>query len=102
MFFKFFKAQNYVNYKAIARKFALNSSVTIVSFYFISNNIIDVTWCVGPSMMPTINEKGQFVLVDIISYKYLGKKYKAGNIVISKCPTDTEKSNDMYYSIYRR
>lgn len=43
-------------------------------------------------MIPTINEDGDRVLVDIFSYKCLNKKYQNGDVVISHSPTNLDKN----------
>ena len=50
------------------------------------------TWCIGPSMEPTIPTQGTFVLVNSYSYSWGEKKtYNVGDIVISISPNDPDK-----------
>jgi len=53
---------------------------------------IGFTKCVGPSMMPTFDEKGDYLLIDNFSYRVLSKPYKSGDVVICICPYDATKS----------
>jgi signal peptidase I len=94
--FKFFNLSKLTqtfqqNYKRIGLEVAYNLSICGVLVFVVPHYFIDFTWCIGPSMKPTINENGQLVLIDVFSYKFLGKKYEAGDVVISKSPNDINK-----------
>lgn len=40
--------------------------------------------CDGPSMLPTIRESGDFILIDRFSYSIMKKEYARGDIVVGK------------------
>jgi signal peptidase I len=44
--------------------------------------------CVGPSMLPTICEKGDVVFIDHISFTFFEKNYNGGDVVICTSPHD--------------
>ncbi len=48
--------------------------------------------CVGPSMLPTISERGDIVFIDHISYIIFRKDYKRGDVVISVSPNDPHRA----------
>ena len=51
------------------------------------------TWCVGPSMMPTIPGDGAtLVFLDSFSYKIQDKEYEVGDVVICASPSDANKN----------
>jgi mitochondrial inner membrane protease subunit 1 len=50
------------------------------------------SFCVGPSMLPTINEKGDLVFIDHLSYSILQNDYKRGDVVICVSPYDRRKN----------
>jgi len=51
------------------------------------------TWCVGPSMMPTIPGDGAtLVFLDTFSYKVQDKQYEVGDVVICASPYDANKN----------
>lgn len=58
---------------------------------FLSITILLLTRPLGPSMLPTVNESGDLVIVDNFSYKILSKDFKKGDVVISICPTQRNK-----------
>ena len=61
----------------------------ITTFYF-----VDGTLCVGPSMLPTFNETGDFVLIDRWTHSYYGgrKRYQNQDVVIAISPYDPKKT----------
>jgi mitochondrial inner membrane protease subunit 1 len=60
-------------------------------FHVATNYGVNLTYCVGPSMVPTISEKGNLVLIDTFSYRVMNKPYKTGDVVICTCPNDAGK-----------
>eukprot|EP00244_Chara_vulgaris_P007303 TRINITY_DN2739_c0_g2_i1.p1 TRINITY_DN2739_c0_g2~~TRINITY_DN2739_c0_g2_i1.p1 ORF type:complete len:165 (-),score=0.96 TRINITY_DN2739_c0_g2_i1:236-730(-) len=48
--------------------------------------VMEVTVCMGPSMMPTFNPSGDVVLLEHVSTKL--DKLKAGDVVVAKSPTN--------------
>ena len=89
-----------IKIKTINIKEVLNDtvSITIDSMkilcfgYVIGHYGISGTLCIGPSMLPTFNEKGDIVLYDVYNYKFGKKKYDIGDIVISICPYDNTRT----------
>ena len=61
-------------------------------FHVASTYGVGFTKCVGPSMIPTFEESGDYLLIDNFSYKVLKKPYKPGDVVICICPYDATKS----------
>lgn len=61
-------------------------------FHIITKYVCGITLCIGPSMLPTLREKGDLVLIDKWSHKILNTPYQKGDVVISTCPYDTEKT----------
>ncbi len=60
--------------------------------YITVNHVVFCTLCIGPSMIPSIDERGEFALVDVFDYKFRKKKFLRGDIIISRCPYDTDKT----------
>ena len=65
----------------------------VIPFYFafstlalIHTHVCTLTACVGPSMEPTIPTKGK------IAFVWKLTDYKKGDVVISLCPVDPNKS----------
>lgn len=71
---------------------AFDFAVVYGVFHVITQYGVNYTICVGPSMIPTLNEKGDFVLIDVFSYRILDKEYHVGDVVISVCPYDPDKT----------
>ena len=61
-------------------------------FHVLSNYGVNVTYCIGPSMIPTIHQNGNLVLIDTFNPRLLGTPYKTGDVVISTCPYDADKT----------
>ena len=74
------------------RQFAGDVARFVGIFHVLSNYGVNVTFCVGPSMMPTINPAGNLVLIDSFNYRLRGAPYKNGDVVISTCPYDADKT----------
>lgn len=72
--------------------FAFDVAKYLALFHVTATNVVNFTFCVGPSMNPTINEEGECVLIDLFSYKILDKEYEVGDVIISVCPTDRHKT----------
>lgn len=64
--------------------FCLEVIVMYSAMVTTANHLISPTICIGPSMIPTINPKGEVALVDVYSYKYDGKVYERGDVVIAR------------------
>lgn len=66
--------------------------LTFISiFHCFCTYVGNVTYCVGPSMIPTFKEEGDFVVVDTFSHRFNGRKFGVGDIIIATCPYDTDK-----------
>ena len=61
-------------------------------FHVASTYGVSFTKCIGPSMEPTLNETGDYVLIDNFSYRVLKRPYKNGDVVICVCPYDSSKT----------
>ena len=55
--------------------------------YVMNNYLLEVTMCVGPSMLPTLNVVGDVLIVEKISKWATG--LTVGDVVISSSPVDT-------------
>lgn len=53
-------------------------------------HILDVTICIGPSMLPTFNVEGDVVLVEFFSTKF--QRLKSGDVVVAKSPTNPKQT----------
>ena len=84
-FFHKFKVREFVDFATDVVKYLALMHVTTTQF-------VNATYCVGPSMEPTIREEGCLVLIDLFSYKMRDKEYKTGDIVVAVCPNDHNKS----------
>jgi len=74
-------------------KLFLQEMLTFMSIGYVATTYgVGGTQCVGPSMLPTFRENGDFVLYDSFSYKIMSDEYKAGDVVICVCPYDPSKS----------
>lgn len=56
--------------------------------HFVKEYIADLTWCTGPSMLPTI-EDDHILFTEHVSSRFLCQ-YKRGDIVVFKSPMDPE------------
>lgn len=61
-------------------------------FHVASYYGVNFTKCIGPSMEPTFNAQGDYVLIDNFSYRVRQKPYKSGDVVICICPYDSTKT----------
>lgn len=61
-------------------------------FHIITTYICGISLCVGPSMLPTLRVGGDLVFIDKLSHKLLNRPYEKGDVVISICPYDGEKT----------
>ena len=50
------------------------------------NYAVEVTMCLGPSMLPTFNKKGDIVLLE--HFSKFRRKIERGDVVVSKSPTN--------------
>jgi signal peptidase I len=62
------------------------------TFHCVTLYGVNFTACLGPSMLPTIQNKGDWLLIDMLSYKLLGEKYKIGDVVICEDPKRSGES----------
>jgi len=53
-------------------------------------HVLDVTICIGPSMLPTFNVEGDVVLVEFFSTKF--QRLKTGDVVVAKSPTNPKQT----------
>ena len=63
--------------------------------YVVQEYGLSTTYCIGPSMIPTIANtpgSGTLAIVDSFSYKLSNKKYKRGDVVICASPHDVDKN----------
>ncbi len=87
----------YIRYKSVKEdtqdlRMVFMDVAKFVAFYHLTASyLVNFTLCVGPSMMPTLRQEGNFVLIDLMSYKILGQQYQKGDVVISICPTNPSK-----------
>jgi len=56
-------------------------------FYVLHEYGIDVTTCIGPSMMPTFNQVGDVVVMERVTPNIL-RSYRRGDVVIATSPTN--------------
>lgn len=80
---KFSYTQQKVSEMSCLGRIGLYSAVGIAGVYIPLTYVAQLYSCSGPSMKPTISEKGDYVLVDKFSYKILNTKYKHGDIVVT-------------------
>mmetsp|Transcript_24199 Transcript_24199/g.22004 ORF Transcript_24199/g.22004 Transcript_24199/m.22004 type:complete len:178 (+) Transcript_24199:43-576(+) len=88
-------SEKYSKFRRIATRIANetgNVIATLAVFEVLLSYGVSFTNCIGPSMLPTINESGDFVLIDRFSYDVLGKEYKKGDVIVSLSPYDRHKS----------
>ena len=45
-------------------------------FHVLSNYGVNVTYCIGPSMIPTIHQNGNLVLIDTFNLGYWGSRIR--------------------------
>ena len=63
--------------------------------YVIQEYGVSTTYCIGPSMIPTMANtpgSGTLAIVDTFSYKVMNDKYKRGDVVICASPSDIDKN----------
>lgn len=83
--------QTFAKHKKDIVEFCTYSFCIYAGLDFIGNHVAFGTLCSGPSMEPTISKSGDGVLV------YCVDKYKIGDIVVSKCPSNPKKRK--YFNI---
>lgn len=57
--------------------------------YCIQNYLVDITMCVGPSMLPTLNSAGDIVLINRFLHRYRAVEYN--DIVVAKSPSNPQQ-----------
>lgn len=72
-------------------KFAVDGLLGYCIFFTFTDHILGITLCLGPSMLPTLEEKGSLCLVDRFSLRFRDYEYQVGDVVISTCKTDPNK-----------
>ena len=74
---------------------AARSFGTVVKFgcllHCIHDYVIEVTMCIGPSMLPTFNPSGDIVLLDRFSPRFLNNM-KRGDIIVARSPTSARQT----------
>ena len=60
--------------------------------YTFTTTVCGFSICIGPSMEPTIDTKGELTFIDRFSYMFLNKPYKIDDVVISNSMNDENKS----------
>lgn len=74
---------------------ALHTGYKFLQFYslvyVIKTYCFDITQCIGPSMLPTMNESGDIVLVDK-TRKPFKSEFKKGMVILAKSPTEPTKT----------
>lgn len=74
-------------------KQVLKESIQIFAFLHLSFTYgYSFSICTGPSMLPTISESGNIVLIDHFSYVFLNNEYKKGDVVVCLSPNDRRKN----------
>eukprot|EP00940_MAST-03C_sp_MAST-3C-sp2_P002049 g2049.t1 len=81
--------------EGISWRTALMTCGAVVQFgcivYVIENYVVELTSCVGPSMLPTLNRVGDLVLAEHISYRFL-REPAVGDVVLCKSPKDPDQT----------
>ena len=54
----------------------------------VKTHVADLTLCVGPSMMPTFNPKGDVVVVAKRERAWTGRQTRRGDVVLATSPTN--------------
>lgn len=70
----------------------VDSIAVFVFFHVFAEHVIGGSLCVGPSMLPTLREEGDVVLIDRISAWFWSRRYQKNDVVISICPYDPNKA----------
>lgn len=67
----------------------MESAVSLINFgcmlHCVHEYGVDVTMCIGPSMLPTFNSVGDVVIMERVTPHL--KRYRRGDVVIAKSPT---------------
>ena len=75
-----------------ARTVVVEFLIIYSGVYIFTSNVVGFTLCVGPSMLPTIDQNGELAFIDRFNYKFGRKDYKVGDVVISDSMDDPNKS----------
>jgi signal peptidase I len=59
-------------------------------YYFVENYVVDVTTCIGPSMLPTFDTVGDVVLLERISAHL--SRLERGDVIIAQSPTKAKQN----------
>jgi len=89
---RFREAFRKIDWLKEARLTAVDVLKFVGIFHVASAYGVNFTKCIGPSMEPTFNEAGDYVLIDNFSYRVLKRPYKSGDVVICVCPYDSSKT----------
>ena len=54
----------------------------------VKTHVVDLTLCVGPSMMPTFNPSGDVVVVAKRERAWTGRPTRRGDVVLATSPTN--------------
>lgn len=80
------------NEESIGKDLLLTSGA-IVQFasiiYVVNNYVAELTSCIGPSMLPTINKAGDLVLSEHLTFLF--RDPKVGDVVLCKSPKDPKQ-----------
>ena len=71
-------------------KFASRTFYFIFLVHAIQTYIVDVTMCIGPSMLPTFREAGDIVLINRLGFRFRG--VDSGDVVIANSPTNEKQT----------
>ncbi|KAI7866331.1 peptidase S24/S26A/S26B/S26C [Spinellus fusiger] len=75
-------------------RFGIQVSSIVIRFlcakHFLNEHIFEIRWCEGPSMLPSFNMSGTFVLIDHFSQRF--RNLEIGDVMVYSSP----ESDDRY------
>ena len=72
------------------RRFVWNASQMICTLFFVADNLVQLRLAQGPSMIPTLDNKNNIILIDMLSPRL--QAYRRGDIVMSKSMVEPDWS----------
>ena len=75
----------------VARLVVVDTAMFMSVFYVVTYYFVEMTFCMGPSMLPTMKKSGDLAFIDRFSYTLGSRKFEKGDVIVSICPYDANK-----------
>eukprot|EP00937_MAST-01D_sp_MAST-1D-sp2_P005152 g5152.t1 len=79
---------------AASARLLVDNVATVVKFgsllHVLHDYVLEVTMCIGPSMMPTFNSSGDIVLLERLTTRL--NRLERGDVVVARSPTNARQT----------